>query len=237
MATRWSPGEGEHNQLPLVAWDQMSATEPLAKSLSGEHRRALLWLSGGRSVPIVLKLVVGRSAEESRPPLAEPQVLHALAGVPGVPRLYGATRHPPHILAMGWCPGVSVRELWRRGAVRACLAALLRLCPVLAAVHGRRVSHGDLRCGRSILLDGPHDAASVWLVGFGEARREASAARVAADVRQVQGLATDILEDMDQAFDPAIFRRRTEAMARLAEAPHLDGVQDALRRLLRRHPA
>lgn len=85
----------------------------------------------------------------------------ALAGVPGVPRLYRATRRSQHILAMGWCSGVTVRELWRRGAVRACLAVLLRLCPILAAVHGRCICDGALRCGRSIFIDGPHGEALV----------------------------------------------------------------------------
>lgn len=237
MTTPGSQVEGEHDQVPLVAWDQIGATEPLAEGHSGEHRRALLRLPGGRSVLIVLKLITGRSTEESRPPLAEAQVLHTLVGVPGVPHLYGATRHTPHILAIGWCPGVSVQELWRRGVVRACLAALLGLCPILAAVHGRRVCHGSLRCGRNILSDGPNGSASVWLVGFDLALRGASAARVATDVRQVQSLVTEILEDMDKAFDPAIFQYRTEAMARLGQAPHLDVVQDVLGWLLRRHPA
>lgn len=223
MATYWPASDGVEEQLPSVEWDQVSGTQPLVVGQHSEIRHAFMRLPGGGRVSVVLKLTTTQTPEE------EGRVLHALAGVSGVPRLYGATRGLPLILVMSRCPGVSVRELWQRGDVRRCITALLLLCAVLSEVHARRVCHRDLRSGRNILL---HDAASVYLIGFTSSLRRATATQLRTDVQQLRRLATDILEDMDKAFDPDIYDRRTEAMVRLSEAVQLDDVKSVLMKLM-----
>lgn len=227
-----SPSEEEWTalQLPVVEWGSLSDTQPLAQGLCCEVRGATLRLCGA-AVPVVLKVSADTDPERS---VAEAAVLHVLAGVAGVPTLRGVTPTTPHILVMDWCPGVSVRELWQRGESRACLTALLLLCPVLAAVHARGVCHRDLRGAHNILLHAHNSAkdARVYLIGFSGSIKYAGHRELEGDVQQVQGLARDILEDMDKAFDPHIFRRRDEALGCLCEPLHLPQIASVLRRLL-----
>ena len=229
-ASQTSPIEEELPPLPVVEWRRLSDTQPLAEGRTSEVRGATLRLRGA-AVPVVLKVSADTAPEWS---VAEAAALHALAGVVGVPRLHGMTATPPHILVMGWCPGVTVRELWWRGEARACLTALLLLCPVLAAVHQRGVCHRDLRDAHNILLHAPGNDgdARVHLIGFSGAQRHASRRELEGDTQQVQGLARDILEDMDKAFDPHIFSRRGEALRCLSEPLHLPQIASVLRRLL-----
>lgn len=230
-AAEMTPSEEEEvAALPVVEWRHLSDTQALAQGRTSEVRRAMLWLRGA-AVPVVLKVSADTCHERS---MAEAAALHALEGVASVPRLHGVTATPPHILVMGWCPGVSVRELWRSGEARACLTALLHLCPVLAAVHARGVCHRDLRGAHNILLHAldTEEDAQVYLIGFSGAARHASRCGLEGDTRQVAGLARDILQDMDKAFDPHIFRRRGEALRCLSEPLHLPQIASVLRRLL-----
>ena len=224
--------EDEGESVPVVEWEHVSDTQPLTQGSTGEVRSATLRLSSGREVPVVLKLNTW-----SLTPLTEALVVQALAGVPGVPTLYGVTRTHPRILMMGWCPGISVKELWMRGEVRACLTALLHLCPILSQMQERRVCHRNLRAAHNILFDAAHTDgdARVYLIGFTSARTRATTNEMEADQHHLQRLVTDILIDMDKTFDPDVFKQRDEALGYLCEPLHLRGIRCVLHKLLYPH--
>lgn len=152
----------------------------------------------------------------SRELLHEAAVLQALAGVAGVPRLHGVTHTAPHVLVMSRCPGVSLAELRRRGKVRLCLTALLRLCDIVSAVHGRRVTHRDLHAGNVLVSVKDMEAGvEVWLVDFGAAVMCAGRKAVQADEAQLTTLVRDTLRDARQHSDQDTLRRRSSALTTL----------------------
>uniref|UniRef100_A0A0P4WB83 Protein kinase domain-containing protein n=1 Tax=Scylla olivacea TaxID=85551 RepID=A0A0P4WB83_SCYOL len=152
----------------------------------------------------------------SRALLHEAQVLQVLAGVAGVPRLYGVTQTAPHVLVMSRCPGISVVELRRRGEVRLCLTALLHLCDIVSAMHERRVIHRDLHGGNILVSSKDTDAGvDVWVVDFGEAVMCAGGEALKVDEAQVMMLVRDTLRGVRQDSDRDIFRRRRNALTNL----------------------
>lgn len=198
-----------------MTWEQLRDGRALGRGRCGEVHGAILSLTDGRRLPVALKRNT-KFPGWSRALLHEAQVLQVLAGVAGVPQLYGVTQTVPHVLVMSRCPGVSVAELRRRGEVRLCLTALLHLCDILSVVHERHVSHRDLHGGNILVSFKDTDAGvAVWLVDFGEAVMCAGGEALKADAAQVKMLARDTLRDAWLNSGRDIFKRRNKALTSL----------------------
>ena len=81
----------------------------------------------------------------------EAEVLGALRGVQGVPKLYGLTPSPREALVMSFCPGEPLETFLRADSGRTYLGALRKACLVLKAMHEAKVVHTNLH-QRNILV-------------------------------------------------------------------------------------
>lgn len=213
-----SPGAGQDGEgwgVPSVAWQHLEGDE--VKVLGSGHYAvvfsATLTLPDGRRVSVALKSLIDKPFTSGSIPLEEARVLKALAGVEGVPSLYGVTASPPHVLVMSQCSGLALSVWRRRGAVRTCLEALRELCVILAKMHGRGVAHGDLHgCNILASRSARGGGASVWLIDFGHAKRNADSKAIRTDVNQLLKLLTNILMTMKEDSDGDIYRRRSKIL-------------------------
>lgn len=197
--------------VPKVTWQQLERSKVLGRGHFAIVYSATLTLPDNQRVAVALKNLIDKPLIPVRIPLEEARVLQALAGVEGVPRLYGITELPPHVLVMSQCPGYPL-SVWRqRGKVRTCLMAVRGLCVILTKMHGRGITHGDIH-GSNVLVsvsDGKCET-SVWIVDFGLAKRNADSKAIRTDVQQVLKLLTNIILTMEVNSDTDIYQRRQE---------------------------
>lgn len=229
---------GNELAVPKVAWQQLEGGE--VKVLGSGHYAvvysATLKLPNGQRVAVALKSLTDKPLTGKSSPLEEARVLQALAGIEGVPNLYGITGSPPHVLVMSHCSGFAL-SLWRRwGEVRTCLLAIRELCDILTKMHFRGVTHGDLH-GSNILvsLSNSVGRAHVWLIDFGQARRNADSKAMNTDVRQTVKLLTNILMTMEEGSDRDIYHRRREIFEVLNPQLNLDEISSLLCSVLHSH--
>ncbi|MPC91309.1 hypothetical protein E2C01_086336 [Portunus trituberculatus] len=200
-------------EAPRVEWRQVEREALLGRGHYATVHSATLCLPGGERVPVALKQLIPKPIVGKCVPLEEARVLGALAGVKGVPKLYGLTDTPPHALVMSRCPGVTMSVLRKRGEVRMCLVAVGKLCSILSHMHARGVTHGDLH-GSNILVSVPDgdgkDSMSVCLVDFGNSKTNAGTELLKKDAHQLLKLLKNILRTMKEESDSNIFQRREE---------------------------
>lgn len=194
-----------------VEWQQLRLGEVLGRGHHAIVYSANLTIPGGQRIPVVVKKFIPKPLVERRIPVEEAQVLQELTGVEGVPRFYGMTDSPPHVLVMSKCPGLTFSVLRQRGEVRTCLTAVQKLCTILSNMHARGVTHGDLH-GCNILVSLLGGNVCVWLIDFGNARRNADIAVMRTDEKQLLRLLVNILVTMKEASDKSIFHRRQEVI-------------------------
>ena len=139
------------------------ATLPHRVVHPGSATKSAVWIVEGAGTPLLVKDVHGmqpliRWVYGRRVLRREERVLTALAGAPGVPRLYG--RVDGDALAMEYvAAGTLHRRLPRAVLERACDG----LSKCVTTLHERGVVHLDLRQKRNVLVDG---AGEVVVIDF-----------------------------------------------------------------------
>lgn len=203
----------ERWEVPRIKWQQLGCSAVLGRGHHAIVYSASLTLPDGQRRPVALKKLIPKPLAMKNIPLEEARVLQALVGVEGVPRLYGMTDSPPHVLVMSKCPGLTLSVLRQRGEVRTCLTAVQKLCTILSKMHARGVTHGDLHgCNILVSLLGGNSNACVWLIDFGNAQRNAEITVMKTDEKQLLKLLINILMTMKEASDKSIFHRRQEVI-------------------------
>ena len=220
-------------EVPRVEWQQLGIDGVLGRGHYATVFSASLTLLDGQRISVALKLLIPKPLSEKSIPLKEARMLGELAGVQGVPKLYGMTNSPPHVLIMSRCPGVSLSVLRRCGEVRTCLMAVQKLCTILSKMHARGVTHGDLH-GCNILVSVSNDNTNpcVWLIDFGNAQRNSENMKV--DEKQLLKLLINILVTMNEASDKIIFHRRHEVLKVQDANLNLDQISSLVCNILRR---
>ncbi|XP_027232238.2 uncharacterized protein [Penaeus vannamei] len=96
----------------------------------------------------------------------EAQNLHALRGVPGLPRLVGLCPAPPALLLTRHGDASLASWLDRHFAPTPCLEILLELAGILEGLHGLGFVHNDLK-EDNVMLDLGHGPIRVTLIDLG----------------------------------------------------------------------
>lgn len=195
--------------MPSLAWTQIKGRKRIGKGYHSDVYLGLLTLPGGRRVSVAYKII---NSLRLRPPntiMAEALVIQMLAGVPGVPRLYGVTDSPPQALVITYCSGVTLKAFETPRTARTFLASLQKTCYILRRMHALGVSHGDVH-GKNIIVDGVGDteAVNIHLVDFGESQIFNDEAEKKLDVLKLIRLAKTYLRDLRKDLYPALYRRR-----------------------------
>lgn len=226
--------EDDPKEVPQVDWERLEVTRELGYGRNSVVFGAYLTMEDGSRVEVAVK-------EQEKCPwgsaiLREAEVLQALAGVRGVPKLYGVTKTSPHSLVMSRCRGITIKELKKRGRTRVCLAAVLDLCRIVSEIHERGVWHRDLH-GGNILVDVTEEdeAGDVWLVDFGQARKHATKLSIEVEEAHVKKLLRNILLKMLKDPDQDVVGRCNEALKFLSPAVGLDEVSCMVRYVLHGH--
>lgn len=218
--------------VPRVDRDQLEITEELGEGRNSIVFGATLTLGDGRRVEAVVKENM-KYPRRSSIFLHEAEILQALAGMRGVPRLYGVTKTSPRALVMSRCQGTTIKELKRRGQTRESLAAIPSLCSIVSAVHERRICHRDLHGGNVLVdLTGGGKDGDVWLIDFGQARMYGTRLTVEVDEAQVTKLTRSILRKMLQDSDQDVSRRCNDALKSLTSPMNLRQISCTARHVL-----
>ena len=228
-------GIGDSKKVPRVAWRQLEGKEVLGKGRYCDVFSATLTLLDGEKLPVALKQSMRSYTSSSRVLLHEARVLQVLAGVTGVPRLYGMTQTTPHVLVMSQCIGITLKALQRRGEIRACLTAFLHVCDIVSALHERQVYHQDLHGGNILVsFKGEEEewGGDVWLVDFGESVTCFTPWALGTDLAQMRRLVRDTLRDMLHDSDQDIFRQRKDAISLLNTNLNLNQISLLVRTIL-----
>lgn len=224
--------EDSEEEVPRLDRERLEITEDLGEGRNSIVFGAILKLKDGGKVEVAVKenKKYPRRASIFR---QEAEILKALAGVRGVPRLYGVTKTTPRALVMSRCRGITVKDLKKRGQTRLCLVAVLSLCRIVSAVHQRRICHRDLH-GGNILVDftGGGKDGDVWLIDFGQAEMYAKRFSMEVDEAQVKKLLRGILRQMLQDANTDLSRRCNDVLKALASPLTLREISFMVRSLL-----
>ncbi|MPC51982.1 hypothetical protein E2C01_045840 [Portunus trituberculatus] len=145
--------------VPRYSWENVKGGKWNCPCVWRVRRRELK--NDGETIPVMVKLLASKH---------ERYLLWELRGQPGIPRLLGITDSFPYALLMEMYPGRSFH--WQRHFTShwTCLLALHRVCEVVAALHSRGITHGDLR-GTNIIFAVIRGEINLTLLHFDRAIR------------------------------------------------------------------
>lgn len=126
--------DAEQERVPRYSWKDIKGGKWSFSCIWRIRRRELK--KDGETIPVMVKLMASKH---------ERYILWELRGQPGIPRLIGITDSFPYALLMEMYPGRSFYCQRHFTSHWTCLMALHRVCEVVAALHSRGITHGDLR--------------------------------------------------------------------------------------------
>ena len=210
-------------ELPVIRRKHLKKGKLLGSGNFADVYKGRLALSRDQILRVAVKEPVN-DADKLAWTAQEAWVLHELAGVEGVPQLYGVTDATPPALVMGLCEGALLQKLYESGEAGMCLRALLKLCGVVRRLHARGIAHGDIHAG-NVMVDVSEEAeVEATLLDFGLAERYTDAARQMDDVNEVVTVALQLIPER---------RELSDVRDSLQCAADLDTVEDLLSDALR----
>uniref|UniRef100_A0A0P4WED9 Protein kinase domain-containing protein n=1 Tax=Scylla olivacea TaxID=85551 RepID=A0A0P4WED9_SCYOL len=151
--------DARQEHVPRYSWEDVRRGKWNCACIWRVRRRELK--KDGKTIPVMVKLLASKH---------ERYLLWELRGQPGIPRLLGITDSFPYALLMEMYPGKSF--CWQRHFTShwTCLLALHRVCEVVAALHSRGITHGDLH-GTNIIFAVTKGEVNLTLLHFDRATR------------------------------------------------------------------
>lgn len=197
--------------------------------------RAWLKLSDNQWVAVDLKIPLEDEEHGQRLLLKEALMMKKLEGVAGVPKLYGMTDSSPQVLVMSICSGTSLLEFHRRGDIRTCLFAIIRLCILLSHIHEKDVVQRGIH-EEKIIVDVSGDVLEVALVDFRAAVATCERAMKEEDDIMLLQMTARIFQEMKESSDQNIFKRRHLFLSRIDSKLSLMDIMLLVCKVLDAHP-
>lgn len=207
-------GVGCSEDMPVVEWSQLGKKMEIGRGGFAIVYRAIMTQPGGEEVTVALKVGLESLPDSLKKRLnlqKEARALQRLAGVAGVPKLYGLTRSPPEALVMSLCSGDLLGNIMAHGDVRTFVTAILHTCTTVMNMHAKGVFHNDLH-DENILVErtASGEVQSVSILDFGLSEIDPEIPDEATDAWRLSQYVFPLLDIMTETSDSDLNRKRDQ---------------------------